>query len=142
MDIFPHHICPCHSMFSTLFTRGRPYTLLQEQFSNLKWCRSHHKVCSVLETIKAFGWICFGFFFILFFVAAIKWLLSRDTGSRANRGTPAYPDTRQTQNASATVHPQTVQGAQAHGTAPGVQTKQNPQHPAVTVPTTTNDPIV
>ena len=125
MDILPHHIRPCHCMFSTFLIQCRPHALLQRQFSNLKWCRSHHKVCSVLETIKAFGWICWGLLSILLVVTLIKLVLS-DTGSRSNRGTrgavTAYPDTRQT-NTSATVHdqPRTQAVPAAHGT----QTKQN-----------------
>ncbi|KAF8815256.1 hypothetical protein BYT27DRAFT_7129161, partial [Phlegmacium glaucopus] len=32
--------------------------LVTDQFSNLKWCRGGFKECSVLETIKAFSWMC------------------------------------------------------------------------------------
>ena len=146
MDIFPHHIRPRHCMFSTLFIQCRPYTLLQRRFSNLKWCRSHHKVCSVLETIKAFGWICWGILTILLVVTLIKLVLS-GTGNRTNRGTrgaaTAYPDTRQT-NTSATVHDQPrtqpqqpVQGVMAPH---GAQTKQNTQHSHQSPPTTTSAP--
>ncbi|KAF9481101.1 hypothetical protein BDN70DRAFT_855794 [Pholiota conissans] len=30
-------------------------------WSNLKWCRGSYKACRILETIKAFSWICWGF---------------------------------------------------------------------------------
>ena len=91
MDIFPHHSRPCHCMFSTFFIQCRPYTLLQRQFSNLKWCRSF-KVCSVLEAIKAFGWICWGLFTILLVVTLIKLLLGGDTRTTRSEH---RPDTRQ-----------------------------------------------
>ena len=130
----------------------RPYTFwpTQERFSNLKWCRSHHKVCSVLETIKAFGWICWGILTILLVITLIKLVLS-DTGSRSNRGTratpaaaataAAYPDTRQT-TTSTTVHDRTqpTQGVTApHGAKQNTHTginahQQSHQSPPTTTP--------
>ena len=78
-------VCSQPSSFS-----ARPYTLLQKQFSNLKWCRSY-KVCSVLETIKAFGWICWGLFTILLVVTLIMLLLgNNETRSSRDRGATAY----------------------------------------------------
>jgi hypothetical protein len=82
----------------------------------------------VLETIKAFGWICWGFLTILLVVTLIKLLLS-GSGNRTNRGTrgaaTAYPDTRQT-TTSAAVHDQPrTQPAQGAVATPGAQTKQN-----------------
>ena len=135
MDIFPHHSRPCHCMFSTSFIQCRPYTFLQRRFSNLKWCRSHHKVCSVLETIKAFGWICWGLLSILFILAVIVFYLS-DTGSRTNHGTPGpHPDTRQTNqaNAPATVHGQTQGVPVTHASG----AKQGPLINQQQAPTTT-----
>jgi hypothetical protein len=132
MDFFPHHNRPCHCMFST-FIKCRPYTLLQKQFVNLKWCRSHNKVCSVLETIKAFGWICWGLLTILLIVTLIKLVLNGtgSSGGRTNRDTrgavATYPDTRQT-NTSATVHDQPRTQSTQGALAPhGAQTKQNTQ---------------
>ena len=128
MDIFPHHSRPCHCMFSTFFIQCRPHALLQKQFSNLKWCRSHHKVCSVLETIKAFGWICWGLLSILLVVTLIMLLLD-GTGNRTNRGYSGTP-TRQTTTTPVTAtdaRPQPAQGTN----------KQNPQQPPPHQPTTT-----
>jgi hypothetical protein len=140
MDIFPYHNLPCHCMFSAFFIQYLSYILPQRQFSNLKWCRSHHKVCSVLETIKAFGWICWGLLSILLIVT-IMMLALGNSGSRSNRGTrgtaaaTAYtPDTRQT-NASATVHDQSrTQPVQApHGTKQNAHmSQQQPSGPTTT----------
>jgi hypothetical protein len=128
--------------------------LLQRQFSNLKWCRSHHKVCSVLETIKAFGWICWGLLTILLVLTLIALILRSENTNRGNNA-PATYETRQT--GPATVHDQsrTTQPAQGvpatHGaqttkqgiqqqshptttTAPGALYQQDIDHPTVTEP--------
>ena len=125
------------------FIQCRSHSLLQEQFSNLKWCRSHNKVCRILETIKAFGWICWGILSILLVVTLIKLVLS-DSGSR-NRGT--YPQTsqatqtRQAANTSATVtdpsRTTTTTQPQAHTVqsvpaAHGAKTQNATHQPATT----------
>ena len=134
MDIFPHHSRPCHCMFSNNSLFSAVLTPFQEQFSNLKWCRSHHKVCSVLETIKAFGWICWGLLSILLIITLIKLVLS-DTG-RTHRGAAAHPQTTQTRQANTTTVPTNVP------TQPQPHTVQPVQpavaHGAKTQPTTTN----
>ena len=130
MDIFPHHSCPCHCMFSNNSSFSAVLTLFQEQFSNLKWCRSHHKVCSVLETIKAFGWICWGLLSILLIITLIKLVLS-DTG-RTHRGAAAHPQTTQTRQANTTTVPTQPQPHTVQPVQPAVA------HGAKTQPTTTN----
>jgi hypothetical protein len=118
-------VCTRHSSFSAVLT-----ILLQEQFSNLKWCRSHHKECRILETIKAFGWICWGFFSILLVVALCK-LVFGDRSVRSNHGTgPATTQIPTTNTATATHD-------HASRTVPATQATQGAKQ-TTTAHTTTN----
>ena len=128
MDISSHHSRPCHRMFSTFSIQCGPHTFLQRQFSNLKYCRSHHKVCRILETIKAFSWICWGIVTILLVVTLIKILLGNRGNLRTNRntrGAVAYPDTRQTTTGPTVQEPSRPQATQGGPTSHGASTKQN-----------------
>ncbi|KAJ2916359.1 hypothetical protein MD484_g4070, partial [Candolleomyces efflorescens] len=81
---------------------------------HLKWCRGSQKVCRILETIKAFSWICFGLisFLMLFAIADYFWSRHRKGGSAYGGST--YPEARTTTTAPATY------------TAPAPATQQPP----------------
>ncbi|TFK37277.1 hypothetical protein BDQ12DRAFT_753354 [Crucibulum laeve] len=70
------------------------------KWSNLKWCRGHFRPCRILETIKAMGWICWGF--TTFLILASLWNMKRNnhdfTGPAHGRRdyTGTYPETRDT----------------------------------------------
>ncbi|TFK26989.1 hypothetical protein FA15DRAFT_614903 [Coprinopsis marcescibilis] len=64
---------------------------------HLKWCRSHYRVCSVLETVKAFSFICFGLACLLILFGIIDLILTRsspgDSAAGTKKKTAMYPAT-------------------------------------------------
>jgi hypothetical protein len=79
----------------------------QHKWNNLKWCRGSHKPCRILETIKAFSWICWGIscFVILASASHLAMEKTSFTGAAAGGttrssgyGHSSGPDTRQVNN--------------------------------------------
>ncbi|KIM37777.1 hypothetical protein M413DRAFT_448290 [Hebeloma cylindrosporum] len=83
------------------------------KYHNLKWCRGGHKVCRILETIKAFAWMCWCWTFFLLIAGFANMLANKHGisgpvhGRRDDVGT--YPQTnRTTAPATTAVHTQPV----------------------------------
>ncbi|KAJ2929608.1 hypothetical protein H1R20_g7494, partial [Candolleomyces eurysporus] len=89
-------------------------SITTHKWLHLRWCRGSYKVCRILETIKAFSWICFGLlsFLMLFAVADYFW-------SRHKKGGSAY-------GGSTYSEARTVTAAPATYTAPAPATQQPP----------------
>ncbi|KAF8200194.1 hypothetical protein BJ912DRAFT_1019977 [Pholiota molesta] len=77
------------------------------KWNNLKWCRGSHRPCRILETIKAFSWICWGIscFVILASASHLAMEKTSFTGAAAGGttrssgyGHSSGPDTRQVNN--------------------------------------------
>ncbi|KAF9039829.1 hypothetical protein BJ165DRAFT_1494304 [Panaeolus papilionaceus] len=68
------------------------------KWNNLKWCRGGFKTCRILETIKAFSWICWGFTTFLLLASIANMMRNRHTpaGPVHGRRDDVYPETRQT----------------------------------------------
>ncbi|PPQ91093.1 hypothetical protein CVT25_013131 [Psilocybe cyanescens] len=70
----------------------------QHKWLHLKHCRSHFKVCRILETIKAFSWMCFIISTFLLIASLISMLRHKRTLSDPLYGEDdygTYPETRQ-----------------------------------------------
>lgn len=97
----------------------------------LKWCRGSYKVCRILETIKAFSWICFGLATFLILFAIVDWFLSRDSTGYATKPAAApaaaYPETR-TAAPTAVSHPHTTETTYTE-----VRAVPEPQQPSAAV---------
>lgn len=100
-----HHHCERLSGISKVCSGSHH---LQHDFLRLKWCRGWDKQCRIMETIKAFSWICFGFTVILLLLSLINMLTRRSgLGGKAHgRDEPTtYPQTRQTTTTTTTAVP-------------------------------------
>ncbi|KAF9450763.1 hypothetical protein P691DRAFT_725465 [Macrolepiota fuliginosa MF-IS2] len=77
--------------------------VVTHEFSNLKWCRAHHKECRILESIKAFSWIFWGWTIFLIFASVLNMIRNNHglTGPMHGRRDTvgSYPETRTTGNA-------------------------------------------
>jgi len=100
------------SLSVIFFCRIGPHVGLQHTFHNLKWCRGSQKVCAVLETIKAFSWMCWAWTCFLLIASLGNMLVNKHGiggpvhGRRDDVGT--YPQTREnrTTGAPTAVHNQ------------------------------------
>ncbi|PPR04353.1 hypothetical protein CVT24_013205 [Panaeolus cyanescens] len=65
---------------------------------HLKWCRGGYRACRILETIKGFSWICFGFTSFLLLASLANMMMNRHTpaGPVHGKRDDVYPETRQT----------------------------------------------
>jgi hypothetical protein len=92
------------------------------RWSNLKWCRGSQKVCRILETIKAFSWMCWIFTTFLILASLANMMMhkvglggaahgrSEDTGRYA-------PETRQTTTTTTTHSRPAAAAVDEHHTA-------------------------
>ncbi|KAJ3508521.1 hypothetical protein NMY22_g16585 [Coprinellus aureogranulatus] len=69
--------------------------VMTHKWRRLKWCRGAYKVCRILETIKAFSWICFILTTFLVFLGLFDYLFNKGKDTyRSHKSTPAaYPET-------------------------------------------------
>ncbi|TEB18049.1 hypothetical protein FA13DRAFT_1758862 [Coprinellus micaceus] len=84
--------------------------IITHKWLHLKWCRGSYKVCRILETIKAFSWICFGLTSFLVLLGLIDFLFNKGKETYRSKAAPAaYPETRTAQPVAATTAPHTTE---------------------------------
>ncbi|KAH9476511.1 hypothetical protein JR316_0010423 [Psilocybe cubensis] len=79
--------------------------IMTHKWLHLKHCRGHYKVCRILETIKAFSWMCFILSTFLILASLLSMLTRKRTLSDPVYGGNeygTYPETRQARSVGAT----------------------------------------
>ncbi|KAF8957213.1 hypothetical protein BDZ97DRAFT_1670344 [Flammula alnicola] len=86
------------------------------KWHNLKWCRGAHKECRILESIKAFVWICWGWLTIILIASVIHMITNKHGIGGPLHGeqdTGTYPETRETRTTTTAVENRPVAPATA-----------------------------